>query len=513
MSESLGLLLLDDLEPQGDLDAYHDTIPEFIEQDLASPLWAMQAKIAASVDVNPSTVVRSCHAAGKSHIAARVALGFLHTRKHSIVITTAPTARQVQNVLWRYINAAAMSAPKPLLGRPLNVRYEIAPDWYALGFTGDKNGGSTMQGFHATELLLIVDEAAGVAEAVFEEAESILTGAGARSLYIGNPTSLGGTFRDAFHASADLYSGIRISAYDTPNFTTFGITREDMLDGSWREKVTGPMPYPALIDPVWVARQIRRHGPESPYVLSRIDAEFPTDSGSTLIALSWIERSQENAGALYDPEAPWYAGIDVARFGEDETSINLRHGDEDGPQLSWNGLGVTESAGRIEHWLGELGIRQDQIELRVDVIGVGGGLLDTLKGRGWRTVPINVGVKSSDGKKWPNFRHEMWWQLRERFRDDRIAAMDFGRFRNEDGGLWDGKMDEVAQAQLSDIKFRYDDSGKYTMPLIESKDAAKKRGRPSPDRAEAKAMAFCTPPREEGVLPGSFGVRKAKGRW
>jgi hypothetical protein len=504
-------LVSEEVDPLAQTAEYQDEIDSFIITDLGAPLWERQRDIAHSIEVNPATAVRSCHAAGKSFVAARLALAFLHTRPHSVVITTAPTARQVQNVLWRYINTAALTSVSPLLGRSLNVRYEIAPDWYAIGFTGDKNGGSTMQGFHAENLLLVVDEAAGVAEAVFEEAESILTGAGARALYIGNPTSLGGTFRSAFHENSDLYEGIRISAYDTPNFTRFGITRDDMLNGEWKDKITGSMPYPALIDPFWVNRQIRRHGPKSPFVISRIDAEFPTDSASTLIALSWIERAQEAAGTLHDPTAPWYAGIDVARFGEDETSIALRQGDELGPQDSWNGLSTTESRGRIEYWLGELGIKKDQIELRVDVIGVGGGLHDELKANGWKTKQINVGAASRDKKLWPNFRHEMWWQLRERFKDDRIATMEPSRFRLPDGEWYDARVDEGAQAQLSDIKFRYDESGKYQMPLIESKEAAKKRGRPSPDRAEAVAMAFCQPPRGEGRTMAR--VRKSKGNW
>src|SRR5690606_34428875 len=224
------------------------------------------------------TAVRSCHAAGKSHLGARLALSYVEQNPRSIVVTTAPTSRQVRNVLWRNMRAAYAPHRGKLKGRMLTERYEISADWYALGFKGSDNNSDAVQGFHAENILVVVDEAAGVAESVMEGLEAILTGTGARLLLIGNPTSMSGTFRRAFHEDRHLYNTITINAYDTPNFTTFGITKDDMLNGTWEEKVTGPMPYPALIDPVWVERQFQRHGPESSFCVSRIDAEFPTDN-------------------------------------------------------------------------------------------------------------------------------------------------------------------------------------------------------------------------------------------
>lgn len=474
-------------------------IADFIEEDLGFRLWPSQRAIADAVDDYSRVAVRSCHAAGKSAVSARIALAFLMTRPHSIVITTAPTARQVQNILWRYIRTAAAAAKIKLPGRSLQTRYEIAPDWYALGFKGDDNNSDAMQGFHASDLMVIADESAGIAESVFDGMEAILTGRGARLLLIGNPTSMAGTFREAFHASASRYHRIRISAYDTPNFTHFGVTRDDMLSGVWQRKVAGQaMPFPALVDPAWVEHQIATHGASSPYVVSRIDAEFPDDGGNTLIPLAHIERCEGFSQELDDGAAArWYGGVDVARFGEDETVLCLRRGQIEEAMIAWSGASLMETVGRITAEIEQRGIARKAIELRVDVVGIGAGVADRLKELGYPVVEVNVGAASSDKEKWRNLRHELWWQLRERYREGRIAPA-----ASRDG------FDDVMKGQLSDVRFTYEST--YTHPVIEQKADAKKRGVKSPDRAEAQMLAFGQPPRG---TRGVFVVGSAKGKW
>ena len=63
----------------------------FIEKILGMYLWEKQAEIAEAVRDNQITAVRSCHGAGKTAIAANIALWYLFTRPYSTVITTAPT--------------------------------------------------------------------------------------------------------------------------------------------------------------------------------------------------------------------------------------------------------------------------------------------------------------------------------------------------------------------------------------------------------------------------------------
>lgn len=462
-------------------------IAHYIADELAFQMWERQEEIANAVETYPRTAVRSCHAAGKSTIAARVALAYLQTRQNSIVITTAPTDRQVENVLWRHINTAAISAPANLPGRALKKRYEIAPDWYALGFKGDSKNSDAFQGFHAEDILVIIDEAAGVPEPVMEAVEAILTGTGARLLLIGNPTSVSGTFRAAFHSLQSMYHTIRISAYDTPNFTHFGITRDDMASGAWEDKVGGrAMPFPALIDPGWVAFQIARHGGiDRPYLRSRVDADFPTGGANSLFDLADIEAC-ENMGdelwELVDDETSHTVGVDVARYGDDETAISIRKGAVEVAMVGWRDESLTESSGRIAGILGDHGATTGL--LNIDANGMGAGLAEMMKNAGYRVNEVNVGQASSNRAKWPNLRHELWWQLKERYRERLIAPAPFRV--NPDGSV--GTFDDVMKGQLSDVLYKSDPN--YLMPLIERKEDAKKRGVSSPDRAEAQMMCY-----------------------
>lgn len=450
----------------------------FIQDELGSDLWGKQEEIVRSVEANPRTAVRSCHAAGKSHTGARLALAFVERNPHSIVVTTAPTSRQVRNVLWRNMRAVHGPNKDKMKGRMLTERYEISADWYAIGFKGSDSNSDAVQGFHAENMLVVVDEAAGVAESVMEGLEAILTGTGARLLLIGNPTSMSGTFRRAFHEDRNLYNTITISAYDTPNFTQFGVTKEDMLNNTWRNKVTGEFPYPALIDPAWVELQMNRHGPESAFCASRIDAEFPSDDDSVLFSLSDIEAAMASEEAP-DPLHDKYVGIDVARSGSDETAICLRQGPAETYFESWQGFDLMESVGRVRGILQERGY--ENAEIRVDAIGLGAGLVDRLKELGYNTVEVNVSAASSDKASWRNFRHEAWWQLKELYRERLIWPAPGHEF------------DPVLIAQLTDIRMRYESN--YTKPVIEDKDTTKKRTGRSPDRAEAQLLAYCTLPK------------------
>jgi phage terminase large subunit len=81
-------------------------------------------------------------------------------------------------------------------------------------------------------------------------------------------------------------------------------------------------------------------------------------------------------------------------------------------------------------------------------------------------VPYNGGAAPIDKERLVNARAEDYWTLRERF---------------EQG--------EIDIAQLGSIKWGIDSRGRIE---IESKDDMRKRGLPSPDRADAMAIAFAS---------------------
>lgn len=474
----------------------------FITDTLGASLWSGQREIVEAVERYPRTAVRSCHGIGKSFSVARIAVAFLQTHRNSIVLTTAPSSAQVKEVMWAYIRGAAEHARKPLLGKrghPLYTKWEISANWKALGISPGKNN-SGMQGFHAPDILVIVDEAAGVGEHIYEQIEGLMTGAGARLLLIGNPTNPDGSFRKAFHEARELYHTITISADKTPNFTAFGVTREDIEQGTWKEKVAGKrMPYPGLVDPAWAAAQVALNGADHPDVLSRVWAQFPEGGQFSLIRLSDIEAVERVGEDEVTRTGRVIAGIDVARHGKDETAIAIRQGEALLGTMAINGADSHEVYALFEELCDDLELDPAEIEIRVDVTGLGASVVDTFKGHSLNVKPVNFGGASSDPEQWKYAIHEYWWQLAERFRID-----EFGRRRI---GLVGWGWDELTKSQLSDIRYGFQDG--RTKPTIERKAEAKKRGRKSPDRAEAVMLAFAT------LVPGAktapYGMKSLGG--
>jgi phage terminase large subunit len=114
----------------------------------------------------------------------------------------------------------------------------------------------------------------------------------------------------------------------------------------------------------------------------------------------------------------------------------------------------------------------------VDVVGVGAGVVDQLEAEGYPVNGVNVGEGANDSEHYVNKRAELFWALRE---------------RHEDGEIDLDENDEELANQLTDIIYGFDVRGRI---YIERKEDAKKRGVPSPDKADAVMLAFA--PFDEG---------------
>lgn len=94
----------------------------FFARTLGWKPWHRQIEIARAVQDaiegrGPRRIaVRSGNGVGKTAIAARVMLWALRTYYDSVVITTAPTTRQVEHILWREARKAFHAAREKLEG-------------------------------------------------------------------------------------------------------------------------------------------------------------------------------------------------------------------------------------------------------------------------------------------------------------------------------------------------------------------------------------------------------------
>jgi phage terminase large subunit len=419
----------------------------FAKDVLGVDLWKKQIEIMEAVRDRSRVAVKACHASGKTRAAADTALWFLSTNPDSAVITTAPTWRQVAELLWRDMRHDYHRAVVPLGGRFLEApHWQIDDKWYALGLSTDKP--DRFQGHHASKMLVIVDEAAGVGEPVFEAIEGLMSTDDAKLLMLGNPTSHAGSFYSAFHTMRQLYHCITISAFDTPNFAGKGMVR------------------PYLVTRQWVDDMRIKWGETNPLWYARILGEFSPVSLDTLIALQFIESAQTRWEEAKETD-PCEFGVDVARQGDDETVIAIRKGNKLLPLTYLRKNDTMEVAGAVANAAAEYG----PTSIKVDAVGIGAGVADRLRELSLPAIDIQSGARADDNKRYINKRAEMW---------DALAIL----LRSGDVTL---PPDEALAGQLAAVKFIYDSTGRMQ---LESKADLKKRTGYSPDRADAVVYAF-----------------------
>ncbi len=439
--------------------------PELFNRDLlAGGFWDKQEEIAISVRDNRYTTVRACHDVGKSYSAGRLALWFLYCHPQSIVVTTAPTLRQVENLLWREIRAAHEKAKHPLGGEVFKTRLDIASDWYAIG--ASSHDPDKLQGFHAASghILIVVDEAAGVNEDAFEAMEGMMTSEKARMLMIGNPTSDSGSFRQS-HYSWDYANKIHISVFDSPNFKNNGIHTIEDLKNVDLDKVEIVNEY--LVSPRWAFEKIDSWGIDSPMFQARVLGNFPSQSSNTVIPLNALEvaSSAEHREKLEAEGGDFHLGVDVARFGNDNTVLTPRYGGYIPYQSKHPSTSIPETVGLIKQFS-----QPHPKGIYIDVDGLGGGVYDILYEQKYdQIVQIHNGAKAlpdSSGLTFANLASQLWWKAREMFIAGELAIPD----------------DDKLIMQLSTRKYSFGSRGL----TVESKDEWKKRhGGKSCDEADS----------------------------
>lgn len=437
----------------------------WVREVLGHEPWQKQTQILESVRDHKTTAVKSCHAAGKSHVAADTSLWYLYNHPHSIVITTAPTSRQVEGILWKEIRTSHQRAKIPLPGTLLTQELKIADDWWAMGFTAPEHDSDKFQGFHAQYILVVADESSGVGESIFDAIDGILTSDESRLLLIGNPTNPQGRFFKEFSTGA---SKITISAFDTPNFTRYDITEMDILNNCWQEKITGSLPMPYLVTPGWVSDRLKRWGRESSLYQAKVLAQFPQSGDDCLIPLYWIEGAVKRQ---LEPGLPSELGVDVARYGADETVIIHRQGPRARVIKVLPMCDTMEAAGYVARAMQDT----NATSAKIDAVGIGAGVYDRLKEQKIMVKEMQSGASAKDKERFANARAEWWWHLRTLFEAGDIDIAD----------------DETMISQLSNIRYHINSRGQIQ---IESKEDMKKRGIGSPDRADTLMLAFANVP-------------------
>lgn len=457
------------------------------QEALGSYLWSAQQRILRSIRDHRKTAVKSCHGPGKSFTAASAVAHWIanHRAGEATAVTSAPTDRQVKAILWKEIGRA--HARGRLAGR-VNLKEWYIPtppsgrlEMVAFGQKPADLDPTAFQGIHNRSLLVVLDEACGMPKALFIAADSLMTNDNCRILAIGNPDDPTSHFAEICRVGTD-WNVISISAFDTPNFTGEAIPAklaEVLVGRTWVEdkrKLWAPewrwtedgrfcLPPPG--------KKVEDSDPEWQ---SKVLGLFPAKGGPlSLIPSHWIEAAQERS---LTPSEPYFFGVDVGAGG-DSSCIAFRQGPVIRIIHEDRNPDTMQTTGAVIAYRRKAAAALDGLRpaVQVDKIGIGAGIVDRSIELGEDFIGINVGLPARDPERFANLKAEAWWGVRERF---------------EAGDIDLDPADLRTASELASLRYRRNSRGQI---LIESKEEAKRRGIPSPNRAEA-VMLSCAVPNE-----------------
>lgn len=328
--------------------------------------------------------------------------------------------------------------------------------------TWSENNTEAFQGLHnlGRRILVVFDEASGIADKVWEVTEGSLTDANTEIIWLafGNPTRHTGRFRQCFGSQAHRWHTRQIDSRTVPG------TNLKLFQG-----------------------YVEDFGEDSDFVRVQVRGEFPRAASGQFISQDTV--SVARAREAYDEaKEPKIMAFDVARYGDDRSVIGMRQGRNFDILAEMRGLSTTESAQRAMTL-----IRQHVPRLFViDGDGMGGAVADFMlltfadwmKKRPWfRIQEFHGAATPGDKFKWVNKRAEIWGRMRE--------------------WLETGCIPDRSDLEMDLTGVEYFHSNKNQIQL-ERKDDMKARGMASPDMADCLAMTFAGQPlgetREERVV-------------
>lgn len=396
--------------------------------------------------------IASGHGIGKSAFVSWIILWSICTCKDTRGVVTANTEAQLKGKTWaelakwhrlclcgHWFDLTATALISKLPGHDKTWRIDMVPwsERNTEAFAGLHNKGS--------RVLLIFDEASAIPDIIWEVSEGALTDDDTEIIWVvcGNPTRNTGRFRECFGRFRHRWNTIQV---DSRNVS---ITNKAQIQ-EW----------------------VDDYGEDSDFVRVRVRGVFPRAGSNQLIGGDLVEAA---CGKTLRPEvyasAPKILGVDVARFGDDQSVISMRQGLACFPMQTFRGLDLMTFAGIVAQTID----RESPDGVFIDQTGIGAGVVDRLRQLGHRSVVgIDFGGKAMSEHLYANKRSEMWCLMRDWLLSGGAIPPD------------DELKDDLCAPE-------YGFSGDRGQILLEKKSDMKKRGLASPDRGDALALTFAAP--------------------
>ena len=393
---------------------------------------------------------------GKTCALAVLIWFFLSTRPFPKVPCTAPTGHQLFDVLWAEL--AKWQRQSPLLRECFRwTQKKITfngheEEWFAVARTSRPQPGKisteALQGFHADNILMVVDEASGVPDQIMNAVDGAITTQGAYVILTSNPTRRSGYF---FRTITDK----RLSV---DHGGTFKIRHVNAKEAKY-------------CDPIHIERAIEIYGISSDFYRVKVLGLPPLAEAAALITPEQVYeahlREVPDSGQMF-------LSCDPARYGDDDTMFYVRKG--------WKMIDRARISGMDTMAVTKIGM--DLVDKYkpdyycIDVIGIGSGVYDRTRELYVEKelpttglMPVHVGERAEEEDKYYNVRAEIFWNLRAFI--DKVGI---------------GFDTEMLDEELTSITYGWDQ--KDSKIKIQSKDDIKKMLGRSPNDADAFAINF-----------------------
>ena len=390
---------------------------------------------------------RSGHGVGKSTAVALAAVWHVLMRVPSKTVVTAPTSAQLFDACFAEMKNVAKRLKPPFADlleiKSDRIELRSQPETTFISCrTSRQEQPEALAGVHSENVLLLADEASGISPNVFEAASGSMSGHNATTVLTGNPTRNTGFFFDTHNRLREDWYTMHVSCVDSPRVADDFV--EDMK---------------------------KRYSEDSPAYHVRVLGNFPPSEEDTVIPVALIESAMNNDIKVHE-DTPAIWGLDVARQGSDSSVLAKRQGPIIHPLTVWRNLDLMQLTGAVKAEYDAIdNPAKRPVEIIVDSNGFGAGVLDRLRELDLPARGLNVSERALQKETYLNLRAELWFKVKSW-----LEGMDVKLPR--DDGLW---------AELAAPRYHFTSSGKMQ---VESKEAMKKRGVASPDRADAVALCL-----------------------
>lgn len=431
---------------------------DFIRARLGISTWYRQEELIESTWANTITGCISGQKTGKTLSAAGIAIAWCKLHKRGVVRLASASEDQLIDGLWGEIRSLLLSHPElgPFPNLSPSTGWHPSDDQKIIGVTAKE--ANRLAGRSGAEQLWIVDEACGIDYPLWEVILGNLMGGG-HLLWLTNPVTLGGKVYEWDTNPNSAAHIIRIDARETPNFPD----SRDYVEGKT---------VPGLATPDGVETIRRDYGEDSAEFDVRVRGRFPRQGSNAVIPLDLVEDGIARHSSV-EAVGPLVLGVDVARFGDDDSCVAPRRGLKILEPETVHGLDTVAVAGKAVEVARAHRRHNERVTIVVEINGVGGGVYDNIRAMGldWVSlVSFDSGSAAEDSEQYFNRRSELWFG---------------GRTFLKDGGAIPNH--QRLKGELVAPVYGFDQRSRRK---VESKDDIKKRTKRSPDVADAVLLAI-----------------------